>query len=295
MDFIERLHHNDIDGTPIGDIRLYFCGRRLNAPDHRFGPAARDHFWIIYLKEGSGIYSVDTETWSLSRGTVFVAFPNRRIFYKADPGSIWSICWVSIGGERLEECLSQMGISEENPLVHPDYPAAVEGVFAALLYEVSRDTLASQFACTGLIYKLLSLLAPQEASGGSRDYLDEAVFYLSNNYDRPIGISDAAAHVGLERSYFARLFRARMGQSPSEWLNAYRMNRAAALLADTDLKIGEIARSVGFEDPLYFSRRFCKTLGVSPSAYRRAHGAGLDLEPDLMYNNRTKPEKEKTT
>ena len=87
----------------------------------------------------------------------------------------------------------------------------------------------------------------------------------------------------------------RYGRSIATNTTCYNVIVDKLLLNDADLKIGEIARSVGFEDPLYFSRRFCQTLGVSPSAYRRAHGAGLDLEPDLMYNNNTKPEKEKTT
>ena len=58
MDFIEKFYHPDFDGRQIGDLKLCYCGRRTGAPDHRFGPAARENYWFIYLKEGSGIYTV---------------------------------------------------------------------------------------------------------------------------------------------------------------------------------------------------------------------------------------------
>ena len=100
-----------------------------------------------------------------------------------------------------------------------------------------------------------------------RDYIDEAVLLMTNNYERPITVTDVATAIGLDRSYFARLFRERLGISPHEWLLRYRMERARVLLG-TDLKICEVARSVGFEDALYFSRRFREHFGISPKEFR---------------------------
>ena len=67
MDFIEKFYHPDFEGRQIGDLKLCYCGRRTGAPDHRFGPAARENYWFIYLKEGSGIYTVGGVTRRLKK------------------------------------------------------------------------------------------------------------------------------------------------------------------------------------------------------------------------------------
>lgn len=268
MDFTELFYHTDLDGRNIGDLRLCCCGRRLNAPDHRFGPAARDNYWLIYLKTGSGIYMVNGQTYRLHKGDIFLAFPNRRICYKADPGSIWSIYWISIACENFEKYLHLMNIDEQNPILRSESAAELENTFEALLTEIPSETLQSKFRSVSLVYKLLANLTISTLTAKRRDYIDEAIFFMTNNYDRPITTAQIAACVSLERSYFTRLFKKRTGMAPGDWLLNYRLEKAAVLLRNTDLKIKEIALSVGFEDPLYFTRRFSRLFGVSPTVWR---------------------------
>ena len=59
----------------------------------------------------------------------------------------------------------------------------------------------------------------------------------------------------------------RFQMSPKRFLLEYRIERACAMLAGTDLSIQEISNSVGFEDPFYFSRAFKEIKGVSPRQY----------------------------
>ncbi|MGN1128623.1 MAG: helix-turn-helix domain-containing protein [Candidatus Flemingiibacterium sp.] len=271
MEFIEKLYHTDIDGSIIGDLKLCYCGKRTGAVDHSFGPAARDNYWLIFLREGRGSYTVGSKTFRISPGDLFVAFPNRRIFYKADPGSVWSICWFSIDSEKFGEYLALAGINEEQPIVRISSPAELTGICDSLLEEIPRETLRSKFTCSALVYRLLTLLAPSEETPKKRDYIDEAIFFMSNNYISPISGRELAERLNLEPSYFARIFRQRTGVSPMKWLSELRLSRAAQLLLSTDLMISEIALSVGFTDPLYFTRRFSLKYKVSPSEYRSAH------------------------
>ena len=268
MDFLERFYHADHDGSNIGDLRICYCGRRLNAPDHRFGPAARDNYWFIYLKSGSGVYMVNGQSYRLSKGDIFVAFPNRRIFYKADAGSVWSIYWLSIASENIDGYLGLMKISEQNPIIHAESTSELENTFEALLTEIPAETLQSKFKCVSLVYKLLANLTASTLAAKRRDYIDEAIFFMTNNFDRPITTAEISAGINLDRSYFTRLFKRRTGIAPSDWLLNYRLDKATALLRSTDLKIKEIALSVGFEDPLYFTRRFSRRFGVSPTEWR---------------------------
>ncbi len=285
MDFIEKFYHTDIDGAEVGDLRLVWCGRRLNAPDHRFGPAARENYWLIYIGEGTGVYRTDKAVCRVGRGDVMAAFPNRRIFYQADPGSVWSIWWVSIAAEPLGCLLPLTGLKEDHPVLHAESPQSVESVFEALLAEAASENANAKFTCMSLLYKLLALLTPAGPEAAPRDYIDEAIFFMTSGYAGEITPSDIAGRLNLDRSYFSRLFRRRIGISPSEWLLRYRLGKAAALLRSTDLKIKEIALSVGFSDPLYFTRRFTSLCGVTPSAYREdavqtSDPIGTDVRPD---------------
>ncbi len=272
MEFIEKLYHEnneDVSGQ-IGDLRLYCCGRRLQAPNHRFGPSGRAHYWLIFLKEGSGYYETEGVQYRLEKGSLFIAYPNRRIRYYADTDSVWSIYWVSIGEPYFETYLNNMGITESDPVLPIRSPLELERTFEALLDAIPDETLASRFHCVSLLYKLLSQIVPADKSAVyKRDYVEEAIFFMTSHSSEHITGVDIANTVGLDISYFSRVFKRRTGMRPIAWLNRYRLDRASVLLTETDMKINEIALSVGFEDPLYFSRKYTEYYGISPSGWRK--------------------------
>ncbi|MBT3380351.1 MAG: helix-turn-helix transcriptional regulator [Lentisphaerae bacterium] len=92
---------------------------------------------------------------------------------------------------------------------------------------------------------------------------------LQNHVDRLWSLDELARHVGAERSYLIRLFKAGTGLPPMAYLARCRAERAATLLLGTNRRIAEIAREVGWPDPVYFARRFKAHLGVSATAYRK--------------------------
>ena len=60
-----------------------------------------------------------------------------------------------------------------------------------------------------------------------------------------------------------------MKMSPQDFIIYFRMDKAKKLLSDMSMNIGDVSRSVGYEDPLTFSKLFKKNVGVSPNAYRK--------------------------
>ncbi|ANY25121.1 MULTISPECIES: AraC family transcriptional regulator [Gordonia] len=80
-------------------------------------------------------------------------------------------------------------------------------------------------------------------------------------------IALVAAEVGMSMRYVHKLFST-TGTTPRAWLYARRLDRARALLAQTDLCVADICAQVGFRDASHFSRAFSRTFGVSPSRYR---------------------------
>ena len=110
------------------------------------------------------------------------------------------------------------------------------------------------------------------ASNGRASRTDEraqrAVQYLAAHPDEPFDLSRLAAHCGLSASRLSHVFKAEIGTTPQRFSEDLRLKIARQLVTQTNLPIGAIAAEVGFEDPLYFSRRFRQRFKQSPRALR---------------------------
>jgi len=96
---------------------------------------------------------------------------------------------------------------------------------------------------------------------------------LQHQVNRRWALDELATQVGAERSYLIRLFKAGTGLPPMAYLARCRAERAAALLLRTDQQVSEIARRVGWPDPVYFARRFKAHFGISATAYKKRFSA----------------------
>ena len=87
-------------------------------------------------------------------------------------------------------------------------------------------------------------------------------------YTEQLSVDDLAAAAGLSRAHFSREFRRAFGVSPHAYLLTRRLERAAALLRDTDLSITEIAFQTGWNSLGTFGRIFRDVTGQSPGELR---------------------------
>jgi AraC-like DNA-binding protein len=87
-------------------------------------------------------------------------------------------------------------------------------------------------------------------------------------YFEPLDVDDLARAAGLSRAHFSREFRRTFGESPHGYLLTRRMERAAALLRNTDHSVAEICFDVGLQSVGSFTTSFKRTYGVTPTAYR---------------------------
>jgi AraC-like DNA-binding protein len=111
--------------------------------------------------------------------------------------------------------------------------------------------------------------------GALRDpQLARAVGLIHRHPDRPWTVATLAGEAGLSRSQFAERFAAVVGRPPLTYLAEWRMHRGRVLLRDGALRVGEVARRVGYGSEAAFSTAFRRAAGVAPGAYRRAAVAG---------------------
>ncbi len=99
--------------------------------------------------------------------------------------------------------------------------------------------------------------------------VQEACRIILNEPDGETDISAIAGRLYTNRKYLSALMKRETGKSAVKYVTTVKMERARKLLLDSDLRIGEIAERLGFEDVDYFSKVFRKATGVSPRKFRR--------------------------
>jgi AraC-like DNA-binding protein len=94
-------------------------------------------------------------------------------------------------------------------------------------------------------------------------------------YRDPLDVPTLARTAHLSPAHFSREFRRTFGDTPHQYLLMRRMERAAALLRNTDRSVAEICVTVGLSSVGSFTTSFRRTFGLSPTAYRAAHPPAL--------------------
>lgn len=119
-------------------------------------------------------------------------------------------------------------------------------------------------------YKLLGLLLEMATPVRQEPHqgVQAAVGFMAEHYAEPITIGALANVANMSESNFYAAFKKCMGDSPIAYLNHYRLSVAAEKLTQTVQTVSEISYSVGIRDPLYFSKLFKKTYGMTPKEYR---------------------------
>lgn len=259
------------------DLNLYQYGWERTEPLHAYGPHKRDHYLFHFVISGKGtLYSNDT-AYRIDRGHGFLILPDQTTTYVADEEDPWEYTWIEFDGLRVSESISLAGLSAAQPVYTPQNHEAGRLLQEQMMYIVNhpQDSPVRQIG-QGFLFldQLVQSSAARRLPSQRRlrdFYMKEALSFIEQNYQRDISIEEIAAFCGLNRSYFGKVFRDSMGESPQAFLLHYRMARAAQMLKETTLPIGNISTMVSYANQLHFSRAFKSVYGMAPRTYRQAH------------------------
>ena len=263
------------DFTKNIDAMIYTCGYEDCKPGHSYGPLLRNGYMVHYILSGRGIYQCRGKTFHLEEDGAFLICPGELIYYEADREVPWIYTWIGMQGIKIKGYLERTSLLESLVFGYDGDPrlrACHERLFEAEQKTRSRDLLMNS-----VLYEYLFLLAdhfPSRRPSGAEKrstYVEEALNFMEGAFCDPITVQDIADHLSLNRSYLHRQFKAAMGVSVQDYLLDRRIRQACILLKNTDLPIQVVARSVSYQDALYFSKLFHQKKGVSPSQYRIRH------------------------
>ncbi|WP_258207006.1 helix-turn-helix domain-containing protein [Paenibacillus radicibacter] len=103
-----------------------------------------------------------------------------------------------------------------------------------------------------------------------KERLVEIRDYMNVHYNEPLSIAQLALMADMNPKYFGDLFKKLFGHTAIDHLTNLRISRAKRYLTESDDRLRDIAQKVGYSDEFYFSRKFKKEVGVSPSDYAKA-------------------------
>ena len=261
------------------DLGLYQFGMEQCSPSHSYGPAARNHFLFHYIISGTGtLYADDstgtTKTYHLKSGEGFLIFPNQITTYIADKELPWEYVWIEFDGLRAKEAMDTAGFSLDRPIFHTKKRGMSQKMEEELVY-IATHSDETIFNIIGHLYLFLDYFMRSTVSTvvkGSTKlqdyYIKEAITYIEQNFQNDISVVDIANRLGINRSYFGKIFKQTLKQTPQEFLINYRMIKATELLRLTKMSIGDISKAVGYENQLHFSRAFKKIYNISPREWR---------------------------
>lgn len=247
-----------LENVSLPKITPRICGRRHCPPGWYIDRQAQRGYNFHFVFKGSGVFIKNGKSYTLKAGDMFICCPGDNVTYTASMTDPWDYAWIAFG------CASELQGLLSMDVIH--IPAAGR-LFTQMIS--AADEPAKEWMVGGLLYQLFALLAEvQGRPCADQSYLTRAVSYIEANYAQDIQVSQIADMLGLNRSYFCRVFKRQMGMSPQEYIVSYRLEQAEKMLISTKLSQKEIALKVGYPDVYALSRMFKRRYGIAPGKFR---------------------------
>lgn len=260
------------------DLYIKICGIEQCIPGKKIGPVFRSGYHLHVVIAGKGKLKIGEIEYDVHEGQLFVTVPDQETWYQADMEEPWYYCWTTYDGAKAKTYIENAGFA--GGVYVQDCNIDINRFLIASqdMLEKPNLNLSSELYRTGMAYKFLSLAiesyeCQNQKTGiysdlSAEDYINYAIKYIQNNYAN-VKIKNVAEYIGINRTYFATLFKKKMYMSPQDYLMQVRMSRSCELLEETSLPINVIATSVGYDNALTFSKIFKQRYGVSPNNYRK--------------------------
>lgn len=277
---VRNICQNDIF---LSQLYITDIGYYPNAVYHyRERPKGVAQWILIYCLKGSGWYSVRGHHYEVKENQWFVIPKNEPHVYASNDDNPWTIYWIHFTGTMAAVYGSDHYVpSDINAYTTAritDRINIFEEIFLTLSDNYSVDNL--RYA-SSLLYRFLATFCylghfrkynAQSNRIDTHNITNMAVRFMNENIEKRLTLTQIADYIGYSISQFSLIFRNSTGQSPLNYFNTLKIQRACELLETTNMKINQLCSKVGIDDSYYFSRLFTKIIGVSPKMYReRAH------------------------
>jgi len=309
MDFTPFRISKKLLFSPAGEYLVDFAPDfpfRLNYYDfahpHAAIPNYHDHLEIAYIYKGSGTFAIGGREYGAEEGDLFLV--NNGVFHLLEAKPSRSLKVVTL--YFLEDLFCRYGSSETDfeylllfhspakgldPKVSLDQPTRRK-VFLLLdqiAGELKAEKSYHRIAVKNCLCQILLIL--NRAAGIERSPADppklrmrdisrlKPVFdFIHERYCNKLALKEISAASNMSVSHLCRYFKKVTGQTITEYIKRFRVDRAKELLIEDERSITWIAQEVGFESHSYFDRIFHEVTHVTPQEFRRRFAPKLQIQ-----------------
>ena len=257
----------------MASMSVYRIGFTQCASGFTRGIEVINFYMFHYVVNGCGAYSLNGKHFPVKPGDTFLIYPNMQISYLADQTDPWEYCWIGFDGADARILMDAAGYSLDKPVLHPNSPEKIHQLIMDI-YQCRGQEIYQLISMTAKFYSLLACLIEDAARKSQAltsltglAHAQRACDFIANNYSEPITIEDIASHANLSRSQLYRVFIKHISVSPLQYLREFRLRQACTIMQQHPESIKNIAYTVGFDNPLYFSTIFKRSIGKTPSEY----------------------------
>jgi len=237
-----------------------------------------DSFELIYVRDGALEMFEEDARFVIAAGQSIILRPGRRHGGGAPYDSRLSYYWVHFNIVKPAIFAQVDSLLPQHIAVRR--PEHLTDLFRRLLddYETRQtDSLSASL----LVLLMLHEVTSSPVMGGdigrppaSRVLASRAETFVTTHFHENISTRDIARAVKCNPDYLSRVYRSAFGITITESIVRHRMNKARALLRETDVYLDDVARQCGIEDLAYFRRIFKRHTGMTPLAFRKIYARG---------------------
>jgi AraC family transcriptional regulator, arabinose operon regulatory protein len=273
------LRSKVINSASMGHLFLSSIGYYPNAKHHyTYRKKGLSGNILIYCVHGKGWCEINQQKFEVKPNEFFILPQNVEHAYGCGDVDPWTIYWIYVEGSSLKELNLMQQIQKK---FKPSYIKSNSEIIP--LFQKMYKTLELGYSIDNLMFsnmclsEFISLFVYNdrhyEASMDKTDVVDNAILYMQEQINENISLGDLSRKNNYSVSRFSNLFKQKTGYAPIDYFLQMKMQKACQQLDFTNLSIKEIAFSMGFEDPYYFSKRFKTIIGMSPKKYRAITGS----------------------
>lgn len=240
-------------------------------------PAGKNSGWTLMLTiDGGGTFNCVRQFYDTSVGDMVLLAPGALYDYRrTDDQVLWHHYWIYCN--LSSSLVNALNWEELGPYVYhlrlrSQDSAVVQGIFQQLFAADPSEKELSTALRTNLTEQIFLHSFQWAASSGGQtlnESVKRAMYFIEQHLHDSITVDDIASAAGLSRARLSALFKNSLERSMMTWRDERRMAQACQLLMSSTMKVHSVAKSLGYDDALYFSRQFRKIVGESPQAYRK--------------------------
>jgi len=246
-------------------------------------------FELLYIVSGTGIQTINQNRLSYEPGHLFLITPQdfhsleikekttifqlrfTDIYIKNGPftsNNLYKLEYILHHAHHQPGCILKR-ITDKN-LVHP--------VIEAIRHEYHNPTLYNTELIQLLINTLIVIIArniseylPENISNQSDGKAHNLLEYIQTHIYEPekLSVTVMSEKFGISETYLGRYFKKQANETLQDYISKYRIKLVENRLLYSDLRVGEIANELGFNDESHLNKIFKKHRGTTPSAFRK--------------------------